>query len=346
MLVVKDDRFLMHLEGVPHLETPKRLRAIHSVFQDPALAGRWTEVRPRTASREELAWVHTSEYIERVASSSGMPLTTFDPDTQASERSYEAARLGVGAVFSLLDGIWSGRAKRGFACIRPPGHHAEPDRAMGFCLFNNVALGARYLQEQYSVRRVMIVDMDVHHGNGTQAAFFDTDEVLYLSFHQFPGYPGTGNFGEVGEGKGEGYTVNVPLGRGYGDRDFARIIYFLAAPLAFAYEPEILLVSCGFDLYVHDRLGQMAVTPEGYALMTFFLLGIAEKICGGRIAFVMEGGYNLRGIRECGLRVMKELCDVPSLTGDKVRKIAETPTGKLSFFRKAVDIHRKYWDVL
>ncbi|MCJ7597004.1 MAG: histone deacetylase [Desulfobacterales bacterium] len=346
LLIARDERFGAHLEKIPHLESPKRIKAIHAVLDDPSLKGKWREVRPREATVEELALVHTPDYIARVASTAGKALTSFDLDTQASEKSYAVARLGVGAVFNLLEEIQAGNGRRGFACIRPPGHHAEPDKAMGFCLFNNVALGARYLTENGMAGRVMIVDIDLHHGNGTQAAFYERDDVLFVSMHQFPCYPGTGNYGEVGRGKGEGFTVNVPLRKGLGDEDFARIIYFLVNPLAQAYEPDMILVSCGFDLYHHDPLGGMNVTPEGYGLITFLLLGIAEKVCEGRIAFVMEGGYSLRGIRECGLRVIQELCGISNVRGRSMDRVVGSSPKKLPALSKVKEVHGKYWKVL
>ena len=192
-------------------------------------------MQAREASREELAWVHTADHIDRVAKSAGNRITSFDFDTQATAQSYDVARLCVGGVFSLLDEIRKGQGRRGFACIRPPGHHAEPDKAMGFCRFNNVALAAEYLKRTQSVRRIMVVDMDLHHGNGTQKAFYERHDVLFVSFHHFPSYPGTGNLGEVGSGAGEGYTVNIPLSKGHGDVDFARVIYLVVNPLAQAY---------------------------------------------------------------------------------------------------------------
>ena len=346
VFVINDERFTQHLEGVPHLENGRRFKAFHSVLNDPTLNDKWSELEPRLASKDELALVHTRDHIERVAQTAGKPLASFDLDTQTTAKSYDVSRLGVGGVFSLLDGIWNGKANRGFACIRPPGHHAEPNKAMGFCLFNNVALGARYLKEHYSVGRVMIVDIDVHHGNGIQTAFYDTDDILYVSLHQFPFYPGTGNFGEVGRGKGEGFTINIPLGRGHGNRDFAGIIHYLLNPLAQAYHPDMIIVSCGFDLYMYDPLGGMTVTPEGYALITFFLLDIAEKICNGRIAFIMEGGYSLKGIRECGLRVMQELCDIPTLSKNQIEKVVGHSVIKLSAVRKVIDIQKGYWKIL
>jgi acetoin utilization deacetylase AcuC-like enzyme len=345
VLVLKDERFAEHLEGIPHLETPKRVRAFHEILEDPSLEGKWLEVTPREASLEELALVHTPEHIKRVAQTAEKKLTSFDLDTQATEKSFEVARLAVGGVFNLLDLVCKGEAKRGFACVRPPGHHAEPDRAMGFCLFNNIALGARYIMQSHAMEKVMIVDIDLHHGNGTQSAFYDTNEVLYVSTHQFPCFPGTGNVGEVGRGKGEGFTVNIPLGKGRGDRLFPKIMYSFISRLAESYRPSMILVSCGFDLYMYDRVGDMLVSPEGYGLMTFFLLDIAEKICDGRIVFVMEGGYNLKGIRECGLRVMKELCDVPTLTGEKIGRITKSSADKMGELRKVIEVQKKYWKV-
>ncbi len=345
VLVTNDERFMGHLEGVPHLETPKRIKTFQEVLADPSIQGRWCESPPRMASKKELALIHTSDHIDRIAGTSGRKLTTFDIDTQATEKSYGVARLAAGGVFNLLDQIWTGPARRGFACVRPPGHHAEPNKAMGFCLFNNVALGARYLQKKYAVRKIMIVDIDVHHGNGTQSAFYESSEVLYISTHQFPFYPGTGNYGEVGEGKGEGFTVNVPIGKGHGDRLFSRAVHFVVSRLTEAYEPEIILVSCGFDLYMYDRFGGMFVTPDGYALMTSILIEIAEKYCQGRIAFVMEGGYSLRGIRECGLRVMQELCGVPTSTRERVEKIALRSAKGVDQLKKVIEIQKNYWKI-
>jgi len=345
VLVVRDERYALHLEKVPHIESPRRVRAIHEALDDPSLRGKWLGIKPREASEEELAWVHTKEYIERVARSAGKQLTSFDLDTQASEHSYDVARLAAGGVFTLLDEIMSGKGKRGFACVRPPGHHAEPDKAMGFCLFNNVALGARYLQQRHAMKKVMIIDIDLHHGNGIQRAFYYTNQVLYASAHHFPSYPGTGKFGEVGTGKGEGFTVNIPLGKGQGDEDFARIVYFVFNPIAQAFQPEFILVACGFDLYEHDPLGSMRVTPDGYGLITFFLLAIAEKVCQGRIGFIMEGGYSLRGIRECGFRVLQELCGVSSVDAKKLDRIVGSSPRKVPAMSKVMEVHSKYWPV-
>jgi acetoin utilization deacetylase AcuC-like enzyme len=344
--VVCDTRFTRHLEGIFHMESSKRCEAIQAVIQDPSLADRILQVEPRPATAEELAWVHSPAYIARVAATAGQPLTSMDIDTQTTAESFDTARLAVGAVFSLIDAIQAGRVQCGFAAVRPPGHHAEPERGMGFCIFNNVALGARYLQQRYGVKRVMLVDIDAHHGNGTQAAFYDTDAVLAVSIHQFPGFPGTGKLGEVGTGRGEGYTVNVPLRKGHGDRDFLLILQFLVRPLARAYQPEIILVPCGFDLWLHDRLAEMRVTAEGYGLMAALLAEVAEEVCGGRILFVLEGGYSVEGIRECGMRVMESLCRPSPATQESLHRITAEDPEKLTALRKAIQIHRKYWPIL
>ena len=346
VLIVHDERFKLHLDGVAHLESPRRIVAVDEVLQDPSLDGKWVKVEPAPASLEDLALVHTPEYIKQVADSEDKRLTSFDIDTQATAKSYEVARLAAGGVCTLLREIWSGRGTRGFAFVRPPGHHATRDRAMGFCLFNNVAIGARYFIERLGAQRVMIVDIDVHHGNGTQDIFYDTDQVLYTSIHQFPSYPGTGNLGEVGIGKGEGFSVNVPLRKGYGDSEICRVIHFIINPLAVEYSPNMILVSCGFDLYMYDRLGGMRVTPKGYALITSLLVETAEKASEGRIAFVLEGGYSVKGIRECGLRVMQELCGVKSVDQNQIHRIKDLGQGIPSFLKKTIEVHKKYWKVL
>ncbi|MBF0119854.1 MAG: histone deacetylase [Desulfobacterales bacterium] len=337
--------FYSHLENIFHLENFKRVQAVQAVLNHSLFQGKLIGVVPRLASYEELALVHTARHIEQIAQTLEQPLFSLDIDTQTTEESYDVARLAVGSLFNLLDAVWANKAKRGFACIRPPGHHAEPDKAMGFCIFNNVALGARYMQKRYDVDKVMIIDIDAHHGNGIQNVFYDTDKVLYSSFHLFPGFPGTGNLGEVGSGKGEGFTVNIPLKKGQGDRSFIEIIHFLIGPIAREYKPEIILVACGFDLYQHDRLGGMRATPLGYAMITALLIEIAEKVCQGRIVFILEGGYSIKGIKECGFYMLKELCGVSGIDKNKLKQILTNSTPKIGALKKAMAIHKKYWQL-
>lgn len=346
LLVFTNPDLHLHLQGIFHLENANRLKAIEGVLEDPDVSGKWSAVESRSAFAEELAWVHTPEHIARIAATAGKPLCSIDLDTQTTGDSYYAACLAVGGVFSTLDGIFDTASRRGFAAVRPPGHHAEPSKAMGFCLFNNTALGACYLKHRWGVKKVMIVDIDAHHGNGTQAAFYDSNDVLFISMHQFPCYPGSGNFGEIGHGSGEGYSVNVPLHKGMGDREFVQVAVQLVDPLACAFEPEVILVSCGFDLYQHDRLAGLNGTPGGYGMLTRCLCRIADMVCGGRIVFIMEGGYSVQGIRECGQRVIRELCDLPTGSEAQLNKIIGVSPAPFATLQKTIAIHKKYWSIL
>jgi acetoin utilization deacetylase AcuC-like enzyme len=343
ILVVDDPRFGLHLKDVFHLESPRRFEAFQRALAHPSLDGRWQSLPIAPAERRQLEWVHTTAYLDRLEQTAGRRLATLDMDTQTSAQSWEVACLAVGGVFRLVEAIWGGRAMRGIAAIRPPGHHAEPDRAMGFCLLNNVALAARFLQNVHGVGRIMIVDLDAHHGNGTQTIFYEDDAVLYVSAHGFPAYPGTGNFGEIGQGRGRGFTVNIPLSRGAGNREYTGITRRIIGPLARQFKPDIILVSLGFDLYQHDRLGGMQVTPEGYGTLTAMLIQIAERECGGRIAFILEGGYSVKGIEVCGLRFLQQLCASPPEnreTSDRWRQNAAFTPSAVS---KVIEVQRPFW---
>jgi acetoin utilization deacetylase AcuC-like enzyme len=345
--VVSDPVFDQHLEGIFHMESRKRTRALASILAKEPFSDRVIPVQPRAATEQELAWVHLPEYIAKIAKTEGKKLTCLDPDTQTTPQSYAVARLAAGSVFSLIDAVYNDPLHRsGIACIRPPGHHAEPGRAMGFCLFNNVALGAAYLKHRYGAKKILIVDVDIHHGNGIQKAFYDSREVLYFSAHQFPCYPGTGKLAEIGTGAGRGYTINVPLPKGREDRDYAAVLHFLLNPVAAQFAPDMILVALGFDLYAQDPLGQMNVTPDGYALMTRMLKQLAATVCNGRIIFVLEGGYSIRGIRECGLRVLQELADLPTLSPEKIHRMTPEKPDSLPELKKAMDLHRTFWPAI
>ncbi|WP_299977379.1 histone deacetylase [Desulfobacula sp.] len=344
--IVIDKRYRNHLKGVAHLENYRRIKAVEDLLTTECLAGKWVKIAPRFADKKELIWVHTPEYVEKIETTAGKGLTSLDFDTQTTEESWSTARLAAGGVFSLLDRIMSGRSSRGFAFVRPPGHHAGPAGGSGFCIFNNIALGAKYLKHQYKVSKLMIIDIDAHHGNGTQEIFYNTDEVLFVSIHESNSFPGTGRVEETGSGKGQGFTINIPLEKGSRARDIGRALCFLAGPIAQEYRPEIILVSFGFDLYIHDRLSGMNVTPGGYALITALLLEVAAHASVGKIAFVMEGGYSLMGIRECGLAVMKEICNVPGISEDKIDRVRKSDFSHLSNLKRVIEVHKKYWEVL
>ena len=319
--VVKDDIFLKHDPGSYHPESPLRLESIYSGIEDKMIAEKLEFLTPREATFEELLWNHTKEYIEKIASTDGQARVMLDPDTSTSPMSYKAALKAVGAQFVALDAIFEDRLDAVFALVRPPGHHAEKDRAMGFCLFNNIALAAHYAIEKYNIKRILIVDWDLHHGNGTQHSFYDTSKVLYFSTHQYPYYPGTGSINEIGEKEGEGYTVNVPLNAGCGDVEYVAVFRKILTPVCLKYKPEIIMVSAGFDIYYQDPLGGMSVTPSGVAYLTKIVKDLANKCCNGKILLTLEGGYNLKGLLECVVAVIKELLGEKAIFDDDLKKL-------------------------
>jgi acetoin utilization deacetylase AcuC-like enzyme len=254
-----------------------------------------------------LLLVHDEGHLADVARTQDLTRFAFDPDTPVSARSFETACLAAGGLLALLDEVMSGRLRNGFAFVRPPGHHAERARAMGFCLFNNVAVGAAYLRRRHGLGRVLVMDWDVHHGNGTQHMFEHDAGVLYASTHRYPFYPGTGAADEVGRGEGTGFTVNVPLPGGCGDAEYVDAFQRIIEPIAARYAPEFVLISAGFDPHLHDPLGGMGVTEAGFAALARSLVRIAEATAGGRCVAVLEGGYDLHAIRDGSARVLDEL---------------------------------------
>jgi acetoin utilization deacetylase AcuC-like enzyme len=340
--IVKDIRYMDHDMGSYHPESPERLKVVYEMLDGTAFGKNFIYVPVRSAEREELLFIHTSRYIDLLASTDGKENTYLDPDTQTSEGSYRAALLAAGGLCEAISMVHSGELKNAFALVRPPGHHAEKSRAMGFCLFNNVAIGARYSQVGLGLNRVLIVDWDLHHGNGTQHSFEDDPSILYFSTHQYPYYPGSGSRGEVGRGEGEGYTINVPLSTGYGDGEYIAIFEELLKPVALEFKPEIILVSAGFDTYMGDPLGGMSVTPEGYAGLTRSLMDIAEACCGGKVVITLEGGYNLQGMVDSTKAVLEELAGITFTTvSDQLarsdREMVDYALGPVK------EIHKKYW---
>jgi len=296
---VYHESYLQHDTGGYHPESPARLKAIVERLERDGVLPKLILIEPTPADLDWIATVHTRQYIEEVKRSCLANMRFLhSPDTIICPRSYDVARLAVGGVLAAIDAVMEGRVKNVFCAIRPPGHHALKSRAMGFCLFNNVAIGARYIQRKYGLSKVLIVDWDVHHGNGTQAIFYDDPTALYFSTHQYPFYPGTGSREERGIGKGEGYTVNVPLPAGSGDEEYVRIFEEILRPKAIQFDPDFILISAGFDPYEDDPIGGMRVTPEGFAELTKIVKEIAEECCEGRLVSVLEGGYNLEGLAE------------------------------------------------
>jgi acetoin utilization deacetylase AcuC-like enzyme len=340
--IVKDNRYMDHDMGAYHPESPDRLKVVYEMLEDSDMTGKFHKVPVRSAKREELLLVHSANYIDLLEATDGKDSTYLDPDTQTSAGSYKAALLAAGGLCEAIASVHSGELKNVFALVRPPGHHAEKSRAMGFCLFNNVAIGARFAQETLHMSRILILDWDLHHGNGTQHSFEDDPSILYMSTHQSPYYPGSGSREEVGTGKGEGYTVNVPLSTGYGDGEFTAIFEEVFKPIALAFKPDLILVSAGFDTYYGDPLGGMKVSPGGFAGITRSIMDMAESCCGGKMVITLEGGYNLQGMRDSTKAVLRELADlskttVADLLAQADRGMVDRAVGPVK------EIHRKYW---
>jgi acetoin utilization deacetylase AcuC-like enzyme len=288
-----------HDTGPGHPESALRLPAITGRLREDGLFDRLVLIEPAPANEEWLTAIHTAGYIERVKAACEQGAAYIDTmDVPVCRASYRVAVAAVGGVLNAVDAVVDGRIRNAFCAVRPPGHHAMADHAMGFCLFNNVAIAARYIQKQHGFRRILIVDWDVHHGNGTQAAFYDDPEVMYFSVHRYPFYPGTGTASEKGIGDGRERTLNCPLAMRSCDKDFLDAFKFAFTPAALEFNPDFVLISAGFDAHRNDPLGGMGVTAEGYAGLTRMVKGVAEDHCDGRVVSLLEGGYDLDGLAE------------------------------------------------
>lgn len=302
--------YLEHDMGTGHPESPNRLRAIMAQLEHSGTAGCLTKIEPRKAEDEWIMQVHTPGYVAALsqhAPTSGR--VSLDPDTSMSPGSLTAAYFAAGGALAGVDAIMNKQVDHVFCAVRPPGHHAEAGRAMGFCLFNNVAIAARYVQRKYDLKRVLIVDWDVHHGNGTQHSFEDDPSILFFSTHQYPHYPGTGRVTERGKGAGEGFTINVPMEAGEGDDEYRAVFQKTLVPAADDFKPEFVIISAGFDAHKDDPLANMGLTEAGYADLTRIVAGIAKRHAKGRILSSLEGGYNLTALSASVDRHIQALLD-------------------------------------
>jgi acetoin utilization deacetylase AcuC-like enzyme len=307
--VVRDDAFLAHRsEEGGHPENHRRLVSIYTMLDNETEAMPLMNIGAHKASRQDLALVHSATYVDQIASTADQPFCQLTADTYTCEASFEAASRSVGGVMAAIDAVIDGDVRNAFAMVRPPGHHAEISRATGFCLFNNVALGAAYARTIKGLQKVLVVDWDLHHGNGIQHIFEEDSTVLYISTHQYPCFPGTGHYLEVGRGRGEGYTINLSLGKGWKDGDFTQLFQKLVAPVALSFDPDLILVSAGFDTHKKDPLGRMRVTEAGYAAMTRVLMNVAATCCQDRMVVVLEGGYHVKALAASVRAVLAELC--------------------------------------
>jgi acetoin utilization deacetylase AcuC-like enzyme len=299
--------YIEHDTGYGHPERPERIIAIDERIRKCSFYGDLVKIEPAPAEIKYIELIHNPDYIRRLKSKIESGAEALDPDTCVSGRSFEVALQAVGGCLKMCDAVMAGKAVNGFCAIRPPGHHAERDRAAGFCLFNNIAIAARYLQTEHGIKKVAIVDWDVHHGNGTQHSFEDDDSILYISLHQYPHYPGTGSFRETGRGKGAGYTINFPMDPGSGDEDYAEAFRKEIIPSIDKFAPEIILISAGFDAHRSDQLASIKLSTDSYREFTVILKDAAERHCGGKLIAFLEGGYNLTALADSVEAVMKVL---------------------------------------
>jgi acetoin utilization deacetylase AcuC-like enzyme len=296
-----DERYLLHDTGPYHPEMPERLQVIYKGLEGAGLLERLTRIRASLAGMEWIEAVHDENYIRRFEEVCLSGNRTFDyPDNQMCVETYEIAQLAVGGILDTADHVMEGTIDNAFCAVRPPGHHAEKNAAMGFCYFNNIAIAARYLQRKWSLSRIAIVDFDVHHGNGTQHIFEQDPTVFYYSMHEHPSFafPGTGRGFEKGAMEGTGFTRNWPILPGQGDKEYRNIIETDMRPALEAYAPDFLLVSTGFDAHVDDDMSGVSLTTKGYSWIMEQLVAIAETLCGGRVISILEGGYCLERLPE------------------------------------------------
>jgi len=302
LVVLSSDRFADHLTPPGHPERVERATTLRRVALGFKQSG-GRVVEPVPATQTEVERVHDREYVAAIRQTAGRAVA-LDPDTFTSPDSYDIALLAAGAAVGAVDAVLDGPpGTRAFAIVRPPGHHAERDRAMGFCLFNNIAIAAAHARAR-GIGRVAIVDYDVHHGNGTQWSFYDDPAVLFVSTHQFPFYPGTGAAGDVGRSAGAGFTVNLPIAAGGTNADYERLFTGVVLPVLRQFAPGLILVSAGFDAHRDDPLGGMQLTTEQFGRLTAQLAGVAEECCAGRIVAITEGGYDLDAIADCARAVI------------------------------------------
>ncbi len=299
------DDYLLHKTNY-HPERKERLEEVIHLLKKEKVYNRLTKILPRKATIEEVARVHKEEYINMVNKACSSGRTSLDMDTYLNKYTYNVALLAVGGGLEALDSVCS-RQEPAFVLCRPPGHHAEPHMGMGFCIFNNIAIAAQTAKEKYGVERILIVDWDVHHGNGTQTTFIKDPTVLFFSIHQSPAFPGTGDLREIGVEEGIGFTVNVPMDPGQTDEDYKMVFENVLLPIAEKFKPQLVLISAGQDAHIRDPLASMRLSLSAYRWMTKQVLNISKKYCDGKILFFLEGGYDLVALSEAVLVIIDEL---------------------------------------
>ena len=336
--LVYDPIYLEHDTG-SHPENSQRLVAIMSHLEKTGTKEKLTCLPPRPASIEELKMVHAPEYISQIKSRAADGGGWLDADTVMCPKSYEVALYAAGGVLTGVEAVMKAKVDSVVALVRPPGHHAIHNRAMGFCIFNNVAIAAKYALANFNLSRVLIVDFDVHHGNGTQDTFYADSKVLYFSTHEYPFYPGTGSINQIGSGEGEGVTVNFPMTAGWGDEEYLRAFNEVLIPVAQRFQPQLILVSAGFDPHWADSIAMMQVSVTGFAQMVAILKKLAIELCQGHLVFTLEGGYNLQVAASAVKATFDVLLDSPEIVDPLGKSSARKPRGFEEHIEKIKKIH-------
>jgi acetoin utilization deacetylase AcuC-like enzyme len=322
-----------------HPERPERVEVIKRTLENSGYWDRYIRLEPVAVNQEILEAIHDPVYLERLEQTSKLA-SSLDLDTYTTEDSWQLARNAAGGAIAVAKSTWRRRSRRGFALTRPPGHHATMSRGMGFCLMNNVAIAAESLLQEEGAIRLAIVDLDLHHGNGTQDIFWTRDDVFYISTHQYPHYPGTGRLQEIGSGRGEGFTANFPIPPMSGDEAFDRIMREAIIPIIHNFMPEMILVSYGFDTHWKDPLGQVLLSASGYGNLISYLTTYADENCDGRIALFLEGGYNLEAAEACTMSVLGSLIGI-----DVEDPIGPSPMPEMDGWKEMLHHAKRIWGV-
>ena len=310
LVLIRDSKFQLHLTPVSHPESPERLAAIDQAFYKGAFEANIDLLEPRFASEDEIALIHSAGYVEDLERRSRNIKTgsviQLDEDTFMSPQTYDVAKMAVGSGLLAVEEMRRGKHESAFVAVRPPGHHAFESKAMGFCLFNNIAVAARHAQKNCAFKKILIVDWDVHHGNGTQALFYDDPTVCFISLHQYPFWPGTGAVNEDGRGDGKGFNINIPMPQGSGDRGYLAAWDGVVKPIGLEFQPDLILVSAGYDAHRSDPLGGQKISTSGFAMLSQRLSDLARET-GAKVVCFLEGGYDVNTLSASSIATMRVL---------------------------------------
>ncbi|MDO8885648.1 histone deacetylase [Candidatus Oleimmundimicrobium sp.] len=339
-----DPIYLKHFAGFGHPERPERLTVTLSILEEKNILSKLIKIKPQKASPKEITSVHSSLYLKEVEDLASRGGGNLDSDTVISSDSYETALFAAGAVITAVDKVLDGAVDNAFCLVRPPGHHATSRKGMGFCIFNNLAVGTKYAQKR-GLSRILILDWDAHHGNGIQEIFYEDSSVLYISLHQYPFFPGSGYYDQVGAGGGKGFTVNLPLSAGTGDVLCMKIFDEVVNPIAYQFKPELIMVAGGYDGHFADPLTSLKLTVPGYSKLTKKALNLADDICGGKLVVSLEGGYELKALSHSIAATLNEMGNFGLKIKDPHGLLVSADKVDLSVIDKVKKVQKEFWKI-